>query len=53
LGLGIHQPPSVSGWPAYYQEPVYDLFWLNSSTFNENSGINDILRWGVMVRYNL
>ena len=33
LGMGLLAPPSVSGWPSYYQEPVYDLFWLNSSTF--------------------
>ena len=33
LGMGLLAPPSVSGWPSYYQDPVYDLFWLNSSTF--------------------
>ena len=48
LGLGIHIPPSVSGWPAYYQEPVYDLFWLNSSTLSMRiQATNDILRWGL------
>jgi hypothetical protein len=48
LGLGIHNPPSVSGWPAYYQEPVYDLFWLNSSTLPKRiQAMNDILRWGL------
>jgi hypothetical protein len=25
-------PPSVSGWQAYYQEPVYDLIWVNSDS---------------------
>ncbi|MDA9588514.1 DUF1800 family protein [Flavobacteriaceae bacterium] len=48
LGLGIHSPPSVSGWPAYYQEPVYDLFWLNSSTLPRRiQAMNDVLRWGL------
>ncbi|MDB4715866.1 DUF1800 domain-containing protein, partial [Flavobacteriaceae bacterium] len=32
LGMKIGEPPSVSGWPAYYQAPVYDLFWMNSTT---------------------
>ncbi|MEM6763702.1 MAG: DUF1800 domain-containing protein [Bacteroidota bacterium] len=26
------QPPSVAGWPAYYQEPVYYQAWVNSAT---------------------
>lgn len=47
LGFAIHQPPSVSGWPAFYQDPVYDLFWLNSSTLPRRViAVNDILRWG-------
>jgi len=47
LGFALHQPPSVSGWPAFYQEPVYDLFWLNSSTLPRRIiAVNDILRWG-------
>ena len=25
-------PPSVAGWPAYYQEPVYYQAWVNSAT---------------------
>jgi len=47
LGFALHQPPSVSGWPAFYQDPVYDLFWLNSSTLPRRIiAVNDILRWG-------
>ena len=47
LGFALHQPPSVSGWPAFYQDPVYDLFWLNSSTLPRRiNAVNDILRWG-------
>ena len=32
LGMDILAPPSVSGWPPFYQNPVYDFFWLNSTT---------------------
>ena len=27
--LGI--PPSVAGWPAYYQEPQYQRIWINAA----------------------
>ena len=65
LGLFISDPPSVSGWPAFYQEPVFDLFWINSSTLSRRINlINDYLRWGawldvfigekgIQKRYNL
>jgi hypothetical protein len=31
-GYSFGSPPSVSGWQAYYQEPVYDLVWINSDS---------------------
>ena len=31
-GYSFGSPPSVSGWQAYYQEPVYDLIWINSDS---------------------
>ena len=31
-GMELGRPPSVSGWPPFYQQPVYDLFWINSVT---------------------
>ena len=47
LGMLISDPPSVSGWPALYQEPVYDLFWINSSTITRRIQLmNDYLKWG-------
>lgn len=47
LGMLISDPPSVSGWPALYQEPVYDLFWINSSTITRRVQLmNDYLKWG-------
>ena len=50
LGLNYTDPPSVSGWPAYYQAPVFDLFWINSDTIakRSNSG-NGIAKWGAWV----
>ena len=43
----ISDPPSVSGWPALYQEPVYDLFWINSLQLQEEFNfMNDYLKWG-------
>ncbi len=29
----IGDPPNVSGWPAYYQEPGYHENWINTDTF--------------------
>jgi len=34
-GFSILKPPSVSGWPPYYQDPIFDMFWLNSDTLQK------------------
>ncbi|MDA9844272.1 DUF1800 domain-containing protein [Flavobacteriaceae bacterium] len=34
-GFSFTMPPSVSGWPPYYQDPIYDLFWLNTNTIQK------------------
>lgn len=34
-GFQLGFPPSVSGWPPYYQSPSYDLIWINSNTIKE------------------
>ena len=39
-GLSIGEPPNVSGWPPYYQQPVYDLFWINSITIKDKVKLN-------------
>jgi len=47
IGLNFTDPPSVSGWPAYYQAPVFDLFWINSDTVAKRANWgNSIGRWG-------
>jgi uncharacterized protein (DUF1800 family) len=30
--MDLFNPPSVAGWPAYYQEPGYYRLWINSAT---------------------
>ncbi len=32
-GQNIGDPPSVAGWPAYYQEPVFHEYWINTDSF--------------------
>ena len=31
LGQGYLAPPSVAGWPAYYQTPAYTQLWMNAT----------------------
>jgi len=47
MGMRIGSPPSVSGWPAFYQAPVYDLFWINSMTIKDRVQLsNSATQWG-------
>lgn len=32
-GQNIGNPPSVAGWAAYYQVPVFHEFWINTDSF--------------------
>lgn len=32
VGMEIGDPPSVSGWQAYYQAPSFDKLWINTET---------------------
>ena len=46
----IADPPNVSGWAAYYQEPVYYRAWINSDTINKRlKALNDLSKPGVTV----
>jgi uncharacterized protein (DUF1800 family) len=50
IGLNYTDPPSVSGWPAFYQAPVYDLFWINSDTIAKRaSSASSLAQWGAWV----
>jgi hypothetical protein len=32
--MSIGDPPSVAGWPAYYQSPKFHQWWINSSSLS-------------------
>jgi uncharacterized protein (DUF1800 family) len=40
-GMNYADPPSVSGWPAYYQEPQYHQIWINSDTIAKRKQVAD------------
>ena len=42
MGQEICNPPSVAGWPAYYEYPLYDKEWLTSAVFGQASLINKL-----------
>ena len=42
-GMNYGDPPSVSGWPAYHQEPKYHQFWINSDTLTKRKQISEAI----------
>lgn len=36
-------PPSVSGWPAYYQIPSFHELWINNDTYPRRTQFTDIM----------
>lgn len=54
LGMEIGDPPSVSGWQAYYQDPSYDKLWINTDTITKRALRQDsFIHWGHWVSENL
>ena len=41
MGYFLGNPPSVSGWPAYYQIPAYDQLWITTFTLISRIIISD------------
>ncbi|MBD0278973.1 MAG: DUF1800 domain-containing protein, partial [Flavisolibacter sp.] len=41
MSQNIGDPPNVSGWPAYYQEPQYHEIWINSDTLPKRNRFTD------------
>lgn len=39
----LFQPPDVSGWPSYYQEPMYYELWVNSNSLPKRADYTDAL----------
>jgi uncharacterized protein (DUF1800 family) len=43
MGQNIGDPPNVSGWPAYYQEPAFHEIWINHDTLPKRNQFTDIM----------
>ena len=39
----LFQPPDVSGWPSYYQDPMYYELWVNSNSLPRRADFTDAL----------
>ncbi|MEO5947479.1 MAG: DUF1800 domain-containing protein, partial [Chitinophagaceae bacterium] len=42
-GQNLHDPPNVSGMPAYYQEPSFHEIWINSDSLPKRNQFTDIM----------
>lgn len=57
-GQNPHDPPNVSGMPAYYQEPAFHELWINSDSLPKRNQFTDIMintgytRNGFRVQFN-
>jgi len=57
-GQNLHDPPNVSGMPAYYQEPSFHEIWINSDSLPKRNQFTDIMintgyaRGGFRVQFN-
>ena len=43
MGQGYAAPPSVAGWPAYYQEPSFTKLWVNSTTIKNRFDLSSFV----------
>jgi hypothetical protein len=43
LGQNLHDPPNVSGMPAYYQEPSFHEIWINSDSLPKRNQFTDFM----------
>jgi Protein of unknown function (DUF1800) len=57
-GQNLHDPPNVAGQPAYYQEPMYHEYWINSDSlpkrnqYTDTMSNNGFVRNGQRVNFN-
>lgn len=50
MGMEIADPPSVAGWPAYYQAPQFDKSWITTDTITSRAlRVDSMLFWGFWV----
>ncbi|MFN8290326.1 MAG: DUF1800 domain-containing protein [Chitinophagaceae bacterium] len=58
LGQNLHDPPNVSGLPAFYQEPSFHEIWINSDSLPKRNQFTDTMilsgyaRNGFRVQFN-
>lgn len=52
LQQDVFEPPSVAGWKAYYQDPIYYRNWINSVTLPVRRLLTDGLSIGQLVYLN-
>jgi uncharacterized protein (DUF1800 family) len=53
LGMELADPPSVAGWPAYYQAPQFDKSWITTDTITKRANKTDaFVYWGIWVDHN-
>lgn len=58
MGQNPHDPPNVSGMPAYYQEPSFHEIWINSDSLPKRNQFTDTMistgyvRNGFRVQFN-
>lgn len=50
MGQNVGDPPDVSGWPAYYQEPAFHEMWINHDTLPKRNQFTDIMIWNGYTR---
>ncbi|MBP6431506.1 MAG: DUF1800 domain-containing protein [Ferruginibacter sp.] len=43
MGLNLHDPPNVSGIPAYYQEPSFHELWVTTDTLPKRNQFTDVM----------
>ncbi len=45
--LDIGDPPNVAGWPAWYQSPQFDKYWISTTTLPKRGSLSDMMiYWG-------
>lgn len=58
MGQNLHDPPNVSGMPAFYQEPSFHEIWINSDSLPKRNQFTDTMinsgyaRNGFRVQFN-
>jgi uncharacterized protein (DUF1800 family) len=53
IGQNLHDPPNVSGLPAFYQEPLFHEIWINADTLPKRNQFTDTMVNNGYVRNNI